>query len=49
MDVKNSYPSWQDFSEVFQDEKDYDSFDEIWTELMEDDPEEPENRSQLLG
>ena len=49
MDAKYSYPSWQDFSEVFPDEKDYDSFDAVWAELMEDNPEEPENRSQLLG
>ena len=46
MDSKYSYPSWQDFSEMFPDEKDYDAFDLVWNELTD---ETPENRSQLLG
>lgn len=49
MDSKNSYPSWQDFSEAFPDEEDYDAFDSAWAERMEEDPEGLENRSQLLG
>ena len=49
MDSKYSYPSWQDFSEVFPDDEDYDSFDSAWAERMEEDPEGLENRSQLLG
>ena len=35
MDSKNSYPSWQDFSEAFPDEEDYDAFDSAWAERME--------------
>ena len=49
MDSKITYPSWQDFSEVFPEEKDYDAFDEVWAERMEDDSKEMENNSQLLG
>ena len=49
MDSKYSYPSWQDFSEVFPDEEDYDAFNSVWAERMEDDSEETESRSQLLG
>ena len=49
MDSKYSYPSWQDFSEAFPDEEDYDAFDSAWAERMEEDPEGMENRSQLLG
>ena len=49
MDSKITYPSWQDFSEVFPNEKDYDAFDEVWAERMEDDSKEMENNSQLLG
>ena len=48
MDSKYSYPSWQDFSEVFPDEDD-DAFDAAWQELTGEDPEDPDDRSQLLG
>lgn len=49
LDSKITYPSWQDFSEVFPDEKDCDAFDEVWAEWMGDDSKEIENNSQLLG
>ena len=49
MGSKITYPSWQDFREVFPDEKDCDAFDEVWAEWMEDDSKEMENNSQLLG
>lgn len=49
MDSKYSYPSWEDFSEVFPDEEDDDAFDDAWEELTGEDPEDPEDRSQLLG
>ena len=34
LDSKITYPSWQDFSEVFPDEKDCDAFDEVWACLL---------------
>ena len=46
---KNSYLSWADFSEMFQDEEDYDAFDAAWEALTGKDAEELEGRSQLLG
>ena len=49
MDSKSSYPSWQDFSEVFPDEEDDDAFNDAWEELTGEDPEDPDDRSQLLG
>ncbi len=49
VDSKYSYPSWQDFSEVFPDEKDEDAFNDAWEELTGEDPEDPNDRSQLLG
>ena len=49
MDSKYSYPSWQDFSEVFPDEEDDDAFDDAWEELTGEDSEDPDDRSQLLG
>lgn len=49
LDSKITYPSWQDFSEVFPDEKDCDAFDEVWAEWMGDDSKEIENNSQLLA
>ena len=49
LDSKITYPSWQDFREVFPDEKDCDAVDEVWAEWMEDDSKEMENNSQLLG
>lgn len=45
MDSKYSYPSWQDFSEVFPDEDDV-VFDAAWQELTGDDLGDC---SQLLG
>ena len=33
VDSKYSYPSWEDFSEVFPDEEDDDAFDDAWEEL----------------
>lgn len=49
VDSKYSYPSWEDFSEVFPDEKDDDAFNDAWEELTGEDPEDPDDRSQLLG
>ena len=49
MDSKYSYPSWEDFSEVFPDEKDDEAFNDAWEELTGEDPEDPDDRSQLLG
>ncbi len=49
MDAKYSYPSWQDFHEVFPDEKDDEAFNDAWEELTGEDPEDPDDRSQLLG
>ena len=49
MDSKTSYPSWQDFSEMFPDEKDDDAFNDALDELTGEDPENPDDRSQLLG
>lgn len=49
MDSKYSYPSWQDFSEMFPDEEDDDAFNDAWEELTGEDPEDPDDRSQLLG
>lgn len=49
MDSKYSYPSWEDFSEVFPDAEDDDAFDDAWEELTGEDPDDPEDRSQLLG
>ena len=49
MDAKYSYPSWQDFHEVFPDEEDDDAFNDAWEELTGEDPEDPDDRSQLLG
>lgn len=46
VDSKYSYPSWQDFSEIFPDEKDDDTFNDIWEELNGG---YPEDYSQLLG
>lgn len=43
------YPSWQDFSEMFPDEKDDDAFNDALDELTGEDPENPDDRSQLLG
>ena len=37
MDSKSSYPSWQDFSEVFPDEEDDDAFNDAWEELTGED------------
>ena len=48
-DAKTSYPSWQDFSEMFPDEKDDDAFNDALDELTGEDPENPDDRSQLLG
>ena len=49
MDSKTSYPSWQDFSEMIPDEDDDDAFGVAWEELTGEDPEDPDDRSQLLG
>lgn len=49
MDSKTSYPSWQDFSEMVPDEDDDDAFGVAWEELTGEDPEDPDDRSQLLG
>ena len=49
MDSKCSYPSWQDFSDVFPDEEDDDAFNDAWEKLTGEDPEDPDVRSQLLG
>ena len=49
LDAKTSYPSWQDFSEMFPDEKDDDAFNDALDELTGEDPENPDDRSQLLG
>ena len=49
MDSKTSYPFWQDFSEMFPDEEDDDAFNDAWEELTGEDPEDPDDRSQLLG
>ena len=49
MESKCSYPSWEDFSEVFPDEKDDDAFNDALDELTGEDPENPDDRSQLLG
>ena len=49
MDSKTSYPSWQDFSEMFPDEKDDDAFNDALDELTGEDPENPDDRSQLQG
>ena len=49
LNAKTSYPSWQDFSEMFPDEKDDDAFNKAWEELTGEDPEDPDDRSQLLG
>ena len=49
MESKCSYPSWQDFSEMFPDEKDDDAFNDALDELTGEDPENPDDRSQLLG
>lgn len=46
MNTRKSYPSWQDFSEVFPDEKDYDAFNDALDELT---GEDSNDRSQLLG
>ena len=49
VDSKYSYPSWEDFSEVFPDEKDDDAFNDAWEVMTGEDPEDPDDRSQLLG
>ena len=49
LDAKTSYPSWQDFSEMFPDEEDDDAFNKAWEELTGEDVEDPDDRSQLLG
>ena len=36
-------------SEVFPDEKDDEAFNDAWEELTGEDPEDPDDRSQLLG
>lgn len=44
-----SYPSWQDYREIFADDDDDEAFDSAWSELTGEDVEDPANRSQLLG
>lgn len=46
---KTSYPSWEDFSEIFPDEEDYDVFNSAWEELTGEDAEDLEDCSKLLG
>lgn len=46
---KQSYPSWEDFSDLFPDGEDDDAFYAAWDELTREGAEEPKERSQLLG
>lgn len=46
---KTSYLSWEDFTDVFPDDKDDDTFTAAWEELTGEDPDELEECSKLLG
>lgn len=49
LNSKTSYPTWSDFSEVFPDDRDDDTFDTVRAELTGEDPEKGGYCSQLLG